>query len=314
MPDWINVGRPGAIGSRKAEVLANYDQFYGRNNWQLIWDVDGTALDLNGALILYEDAYFEYFRKNPEELKWIADNFADVCDNNPSNVNSGWDYSLQESESHHFQDIAIRRCLIRNGLWFKGKDLLEVRIGGKGEKWDPGRIPFHKPEWIMVPELKGWWKPDSIESFYQSCRYLEAKSRVDLKDAYLINSERPDLAKLLGDDFSLGQISLDISEDKDSIHKILDHKARVAYSVLCLPVICDYTGKRNSLEQKCSSIYALAYFEDMLPKPKIFISKAENECVDTNNLAENCWKKLAEYFISKDIKEQKVINPHCVCI
>ena len=251
--EFLTVGRPGAIGSRKTEVFANYDVLYGKYNWQLIWDVDGTALYYNQVMNLCEDAYLKHFKN-------------------------------------------------RHGKFMGKKDY--------------GRIPFHKPELILKPEIKGEWLPGSIESFHQSCLYLEAATRPEIKDAYLINSQRANLAGLLRDDFSLGQISLDISEDKDSIHKILDHKARVAYSVLCQPVICDYSGKRSSLEKKCCSIYGLSYFDETLPKPKIFISKAErDECsLDDNQLAENSWKELVEFVLSRDRKEQKVINPHCVDI
>ncbi|MBS3113070.1 hypothetical protein J4418_03240 [Candidatus Woesearchaeota archaeon] len=58
MTDWQKIGRPGAIGSRKNEVLANFDKIYGKDKWRLIWDVKGQPVSVQGALTLYEDAYF----------------------------------------------------------------------------------------------------------------------------------------------------------------------------------------------------------------------------------------------------------------
>ena len=58
MTNWQRVGRPGAIGSRKAEVLANYNKIYSQDNWRLVWDVNNHSVNLQGALALYEDAYF----------------------------------------------------------------------------------------------------------------------------------------------------------------------------------------------------------------------------------------------------------------
>ena len=142
MPEYTRIGRPGYIGSRKEEVHHNYDTLYGKGDWRFVWDVKGHLTTLEGALLLYEDAYAEHFRKHPAELREIAANFEDVYDNHPSNVHSGLDYRIQDFEGNHFQDIAIRRCLVRNGLWFRGNGLLEIRSKGEGKKWSPSEIPF----------------------------------------------------------------------------------------------------------------------------------------------------------------------------
>lgn len=310
MTDWQRVGRPGAIGSRKKEVLANYNKIYGRDNWRLSWDVNGSSVDLQGALTLYEDAYFEYLQKNQDELRWLVENFSNVYDNNPSNVNSGFDYSVQEFGGNHFQDTAIRRCLVRNGLWFRGKDLLEIRLSEPGVKFNPGEIPFHKPELIPQPEIKGWWKPGSIESWYQSARYLEVRNFEPDVEKFLYfvtsNAGKVDSAqRSLGDFVKLKQAALDITEEQQTIEKIAEHKARVAYSVLCLPVICDDSGLviptygewpgvrvgrevERLGEEGFANLFkdgplpacfkmAVTYFDETLERPKIFVSTTDGQ-------------------------------------
>jgi len=312
MSDFIRVGRPGAIGSRKDEVLKNYDKLYGKKNWRLVWDVKGNSVDMNDALALYEDAYFEYFKDHPEELLWIANNFANVYDNNISNVNSGFDYSVQEFGGNHFQDIAIRRVLVRNGLWFKGSELLEIRIKGIGRMYNPGQIKFHKPEIITQPEFKGWWNQKSVESWYQSAKYLEVKDFKHEGENLLYfatsNEGKVNSAKRsLGDLVDLKKVELDISEELDSVEKIAMHKARVAYSVLCKPVICDdsgfviegmngYPGHKVGRELKEKGIkhflalvkdqprdaywiMTLSYMDETLDKPLLFTSKIEGKLI-----------------------------------
>jgi len=65
------------------------------------------------------------------------------------------------------------------GLWFKGKELIQIRQE-KGTHslsmiLSPGRVLFHKPELIKKPEITGWWHPGTVESFYQSNRFLQAR-------------------------------------------------------------------------------------------------------------------------------------------
>lgn len=184
-------GRPGYFGKRRDETHRNYDLKYGKGNWKIGWAVGENlkwsdknniiegeyhVFDFIRACKLYEDAYYRYFKQNKGELDWITENSADVYDNALTNVNSGLDYGKQEEGiGTHIQDIAIRNVIARFGKEFEGKDLLQIRVGGVGEKWNPAHIPFHKPEWILRPELNGWWDgviEDSVECFYQSNKVL----------------------------------------------------------------------------------------------------------------------------------------------
>ena len=316
MSEWNRLGRPGAVGSRKDEVTANYNQFYGPDNWRFAWDINGTSTDLHGALILYENAYFEYFNKHPQELRWIADNFENVYDNNLSNVASGLDYSKQEFGGNHFQDITVRRALVREGLWFKGEGLLEIRMKGVGKTWSPSEIPFHKPEWIPQPEIPGWWKSSSVESWYQSAKYLEVKkipfdTNGDLYFATTNKGKVQSALRSLGEEFKIVQIdNLDIAENQQSVQEIATHKARVSYAVLCKPVIVDdsgfvipaqngYPGTRVGRELKDKGLehflemarnnpkghldayweMTVGYFDDTLIKPQLFTSKVEGKLI-----------------------------------
>jgi hypothetical protein len=120
---------------------------------------------------------------------WLTNNFSDVFDNALSNMNSCFDYSIQETSGTHLQDISIRRSIMRLGKTFKGNRLLEVRSSGEGASLSPSKIPFHLPlmickgntlyqgekrDFTMDPP---WWikrgVKDSIEEFYQQNKVLE---------------------------------------------------------------------------------------------------------------------------------------------
>jgi inosine/xanthosine triphosphate pyrophosphatase family protein len=306
------IGRPGAIGSRKPEVLRNYDAVYGQGNWRLAHAINGRSIPSHAALQLYENAYFEYFRQHPDELEYIASNFSEVYDNNISNIQSGLDYSIQEFGGNHYQDIAIRNCLVRNGMWFSGKHPLEVRMKGEGKRWGPGVIPFHLPQYIVKPEIPGWWGSGSLESWYQSNKFLEAAS-----DPYAgaglcfatSNKGKVESAQR-GLGRKLTQVTLDINEDLDDVEKIAKHKAQVAYSVLCKPVICDDSGfeiphengwpghhvkrelearglehfreiaRRNGGAVDAAFIMTLSYMDERLAAPQLFTSRVWGTLVD----------------------------------
>ncbi|MBY0372716.1 MAG: hypothetical protein K2Q23_01900, partial [Bryobacteraceae bacterium] len=153
---------------------------FGPENWRLVWKVGEAVTDFVGVCALYEDAYFNFMRTHPSIVERLIHEACDVYDDDESNVDSQFDYSKQETERTHIQDIAVRRCLLRMGRWFKGERLVQIR-GSQGnsllsELLSPGRVPFHRKDLICTPEKKGfWWKPGSVESFYQSNRVLQIK-------------------------------------------------------------------------------------------------------------------------------------------
>lgn len=179
MDKWRTIERPGYLGKHRNEKFKEWNEKYGEGNWRLVWKVSETFVDLLGVCTLYEDAYFEFLKNNPEILQQLINEASNVYDDEPSNVNSGFDYTKQETPRTHLQDIAIRRSLIRMGLWFRGKELIRIRQE-KGTHplsmtLSPGRVPFHRPELIEKPEIERWWHPGTVESFYQSNRFLQIK-------------------------------------------------------------------------------------------------------------------------------------------
>src|SRR3989344_7380600 len=106
MNEWITVERPGYLGKHRDEKTREWNGRYGIGNWRLAWKVGETFVDLLGACALYEDAYFEFLKRNPEILNQLIAEAADVYDDELSNVNSGFDYTKQETILTHLQDIA----------------------------------------------------------------------------------------------------------------------------------------------------------------------------------------------------------------
>lgn len=176
---WETVERPGYFGASRDRRHADYNEKYGPNGWRLAWDIAGEYHELLAAVALYEDAYYEHLKANPDQLEQLTAEALDVYDDQLSNVYSRYDYSRQETERTHLQDIAIRRSVLRLGRRFQGNTLIQIR-DSLGEhplsmSLSPGHVPFHLPDLIVQPELEGWWDPGSVESFYQSNKYLQRR-------------------------------------------------------------------------------------------------------------------------------------------
>lgn len=182
---WVTVGRPGRLGRRRDEMSARWTREYGPGNWRMSWQVGPVCHGLDGALALYEDAYFAVLSRDHLLLDALVRYARDVYDETEQDVASGLDYAVQASSATHLQDIAVRRVLVRLGRWFEGDMLLRVRAPGEGEEGvphertrtalDSGRLPFHRPDLIVRPALSGWWQPDSVECFYQSNKLLQTR-------------------------------------------------------------------------------------------------------------------------------------------
>lgn len=174
---WITLGRIGYVGRLKGRVNALLTEVYG-DHWRIVHSVTGKALSNEAALQLYEDAYFYFWRDNSNTLEQLVRTASDVYDSAPSNVRSGTDYAKQETENTHLQDIAIRRVLQRLSRTFEGDRLVEIRgRDSEGYHLNPSNIPFHKPELILSPRQKGWWREGSVEDFWQSNKVVQIKAR-----------------------------------------------------------------------------------------------------------------------------------------
>lgn len=176
---WETVERPGYLGRHRGERHQQWNERYGENNWRLVWKIGGTYVDLLGVCALYEDGYYQFLTANPDVLEQLLTEASNVYDDEPSNVESGFDYTIQETQRTHLQDISIRRSVLRMGKWFRGKELIQIRPSRGTHPLSiilsPGRVPMHRSDLIEQPELEGWWESGSIESFYQSNRFLQIR-------------------------------------------------------------------------------------------------------------------------------------------
>ncbi len=171
--EWTTISRIGYAGNLKNRINAFIP--FG-DDWRKAHKFGEASLGRDKALAHYEEAYYQYFKADRDILTWLTDTASDVYDNSQSNVLANKDYSLQETKATHLQDIAIRKAVSRLGVSFKGKQNMKVR--GKdspGYRLNPGNVPFHLPDMILKPARKGWWKPGSIEDFWQSNKVLEVK-------------------------------------------------------------------------------------------------------------------------------------------
>jgi PTH2 family peptidyl-tRNA hydrolase len=174
--DWIILGRPGYAGKKKKLRRKELQEKFGEGNWTFTHLVNDKLHSREEALELYETSYYQFFKNNPEILEWLVTYASDVYDTAPSNIESGFDYSIQETDAVHLHDIAIRRSLRKLEKKFQGEVLLEIRGEDSGGYiLSPSQVPFHQPDLILKPHLKGWWGKNSIESFWQSNKVLLVK-------------------------------------------------------------------------------------------------------------------------------------------
>ena len=186
--DWVTIERPGYFGKKRDELIVRWNKEHGEGNWRLVWNFGDNFLDRTASLRVYEDAYYEFLKVNPQILEWLVNTASNVYDTAPSNVRAGLSYDVQETPNAHLHNIAIRWAVLRNGESFRGNQVMQVRgPGTEGERLSPYLVPFHKPE-LILPDAgdvkdygyKGkWWRklgiPLSVEEFYQHNKQLQVR-------------------------------------------------------------------------------------------------------------------------------------------
>ena len=207
---WRNVERPGYFGRRRDMKIATFDEVYGKDQWRLAWvyvpertisNLFENTADLykgydealiprsawafdfvNACKMFYEESYVRWLSRHPADLEFAC-SYGECIDNAPSNVNSGLDYSIQESYSTHIQDIAMRNALRRIGREFTGpKDkILVIRSkDSDGYRFGPGNISFSEPERILQPsKCPDWSNKGTVEDFWQSNKFLQVRVTPD---------------------------------------------------------------------------------------------------------------------------------------
>lgn len=171
--------RPGFLGAERAYFEKQWNDWFGPENWSMEHLFGTLRMPQKAALALYENAYVAFFKKNPDIVNFITQNYRDVYDNSVTNVHSGLDYNRQEvreTRGIHLQDIAIRRALRKIGLEFnpEATELLQVR-GARSNGWylSPGVIPFNHD--VTYSPISSWCDKGSVEEFYQSTRFCFVK-------------------------------------------------------------------------------------------------------------------------------------------
>lgn len=170
--------RPGYLGSRRNELYKQWNRNFGVGGWRLSWVVNGKDYEFLAACReFYEEAYYQRMSVS-KRLDYIC-SFGECIDNAMSNIQSGCDYTKQESGSTHIQDIAVRNVLLRLGRKFEGakSKILEIRsTDSNGYMLSPGRVMFHKPELILKPSKRPKWAQEgSVEDFWQSNKFLQSR-------------------------------------------------------------------------------------------------------------------------------------------
>jgi hypothetical protein len=175
--EWIAIERPGQFGKDRDLKFSGYDSEYGQGNWRIMWDWVGRQIPFIIACQIYEDGYYADSFVRQDLYRNLTKAARDVYDHDPEDVKSGLDYAIQNSPSTHLQDISLRRVILRRGWGFTGNDLVQIRSHADywGGQLSPGKVPFHKPEYILKPHFAGWWDHDSIEDFWQSNKILQIK-------------------------------------------------------------------------------------------------------------------------------------------
>jgi hypothetical protein len=92
-----------------------------------VWRMGMQAGGFREATAVYGLAYYLHLQKRADLLDWLVRDARDVYDDAPSNVASGLDYSVQETERTHLQDVALRWSVLLHGCTFQGSELVQIR-------------------------------------------------------------------------------------------------------------------------------------------------------------------------------------------
>lgn len=165
MLDYIQVGD---LGADRDKFISKVTRVAGKGNWFWAFKVGKKLYSWEWGLQVYEDAFYEYFKNNVELIKPLIENYHDVFVINRFDLESGIDYKKQNQNKDHYNDIAIRRCLVRFGLWFKGKELLEIN----NSLYSHIKIPFH---------LAHLAKNTSVKTWFDDSRYIVVAPEIEDK-------------------------------------------------------------------------------------------------------------------------------------
>lgn len=181
MGEWATVvPRIGALPRDRDQRFEEYVRRYGRENCRLAWITGRSIAGFSGLCILFEDAYFNFLKDSPVICTELINQASEICSEPPPHI--AWDLEY----SNHMREVdllvvALRRVLIRLGLWFQGEEKVKITLGEGGHPFlsvvlSPGKVPFHRPDLIQKPEILGReWGRGTVESFFWSNQVLQVK-------------------------------------------------------------------------------------------------------------------------------------------
>jgi hypothetical protein len=180
------------MGTKRGEVIKDLNRDYGFLNWRFAWQIDNQKyVPFKEAVAIYEEAYENHLKANPNKIEYLITNASDVYDNDESNVRSGTNYYKQGKKLTHLQDISIRRVMAKLGHSFEGDTLVRVRKSRNsnqiGRSLSPKLIDFHRPEMVKdfqkndlkpLPSIEDFWQLNRVIQFSDSLARLQPKERL----------------------------------------------------------------------------------------------------------------------------------------
>lgn len=140
------------VGNHKEnrdKFISSVNKQVGKGNWYWCFKAGKRLYSWQWGMQLYEDAYYKFISSDISLVKELV-SYSNVFEINRHDVDSKADYKHQQHSADHVQDIAIRRCLIRLGVWFKGREILDLN----SSKFNHSKITFHLPHLINDKKSK----------------------------------------------------------------------------------------------------------------------------------------------------------------
>lgn len=158
------------LGNNRDKFLAKVTRTVGKGNWFWVFAANKKLYSWDWGVQLYEDAFYNFFLKNFDLLEKLCLNYYNVCVINRFDVDSNLDYKKQLQRREHYGDIAIRRCLVRFGISFKGKELLHL----DKTPYAANMVPFHLPHLIKKPDAN-----KSVQSWLNTNRLIAVANTIE---------------------------------------------------------------------------------------------------------------------------------------
>jgi hypothetical protein len=182
--EWKTIARIGWFGERRDEIIAEYNEAYGHENWRIRHKLGPRTLNFNEAVGLYELSYEMDFNHPDRRYIWndLIKKAKDVWTELWSDPESGTDYSIQLAPAAHYEDIAIRRILDKYNLKFQGEEMVRIRADADdltGKVLSSIHVPFIYPDYIedSLSDEMPWWDrhKGSLECFWHLNKILQVK-------------------------------------------------------------------------------------------------------------------------------------------